>query len=37
VDEAIELARRYGNEESARFVAGILGAVLADANSAQES
>jgi transcription termination factor NusB len=30
VDEAIELARRYGNEESPRFVAGILGAVLAD-------
>ena len=30
VDEAIELARRYGNEESPRFVAGILGAMLAD-------
>jgi N utilization substance protein B len=30
VDEAIELARRYGNEHSPRFVAGILGSVLAD-------
>ena len=28
VDEAIELARRYGTEASPRFVAGILGAVL---------
>lgn len=34
VDEAIELARRYGNEESPRFVAGILGAVLADSAAA---
>jgi N utilization substance protein B len=30
VDEAIELARRYGNEHSPRFVAGILGSLLAD-------
>ncbi len=30
VDEAIELARRYGNDASPRFVAGILGKVLAD-------
>jgi N utilization substance protein B len=29
VDEAIELARRYGNEASPRFVAGILGSLLA--------
>jgi len=29
VDEAIELARRYGNEASPRFVAGILGGLLA--------
>jgi N utilization substance protein B len=30
VDEAIELARRYGNEHSPRFVAGILGSLIAD-------
>jgi N utilization substance protein B len=30
VNEAIELARRYGSEDSPRFVAGILGRVLAD-------
>lgn len=30
VDEAIELARRYGSAESPRFVAGILGSCLAD-------
>lgn len=30
VDEAIELARRYGSEASPRFVAGILGGLLAD-------
>jgi len=30
VDEAIELARRYGNDASPRFVAGILGRFLAD-------
>ncbi len=29
IDEAIELARRYGNEASPRFVAGILGSLLA--------
>jgi len=30
VDEAIELARRYGSLESPTFVAGILGGILAD-------
>jgi N utilization substance protein B len=30
VDEAIELSRRYGSEASPRFVAGILGRMLAD-------
>ena len=30
VDEAIELARRYGSVDSPAFVAGILGAILAD-------
>ena len=30
VNEAIELARRYGTEASPRFVAGILGRLLAD-------
>ncbi len=30
VDEAIELARRYGSEASPKFVAGILGGILAD-------
>jgi N utilization substance protein B len=30
-DEAIELARRYGGESSPRFVAGILGRLVADA------
>lgn len=30
VDEAIELARRYGSEASPAFVAGILGNLLAD-------
>ena len=30
VDEAIELARRYGNEHSPRFEAGILGSLIAD-------
>lgn len=30
VDEAIELARRYGNDASPRFVAGILGRFLAE-------
>ena len=29
VDEAIDLARRYGSEASPRFVAGILGGLLA--------
>lgn len=30
VDEAIELARRYGSAASPRFVAGILGRLLSD-------
>jgi len=30
VDEAIELARRYGSADSPRFVAGVLGRLLAD-------
>jgi transcription antitermination factor NusB len=30
VNEAIELAKRYGTEASATFVAGILGRVLAE-------
>jgi N utilization substance protein B len=30
VDEAIELAKRYGSASSARFVAGILGRLMAD-------
>lgn len=34
VDEAIDLARRYGSEASPRFVAGILGRLLADRGGA---
>ena len=34
VDEAIELARRYGGEASPRFVAGILGRLLAERSAA---
>ncbi|MFM7207437.1 MAG: transcription antitermination factor NusB [Planctomycetaceae bacterium] len=30
VDEAIDLARRYGSQESPTFVAGILGGILGD-------
>jgi N utilization substance protein B len=30
VNEAIDLARRYGSEESPRFVAGLLGRILGD-------
>ncbi len=30
IDEAIDLARRYGSEASSRFVAGILGGILQD-------
>jgi N utilization substance protein B len=37
VDEAIELARRYGNEASAGFVAGILGGLLAAASAADDT
>ena len=36
VDEAIELARRYGNEASPRFVAGILGSLLAPGSTAAD-
>lgn len=34
VDEAIELAKRYGTEASGRFVAGLMGRLLADRGSA---
>lgn len=34
VNEAIDLARRYGAEESPRFVAGILGRILAERDGA---
>lgn len=34
VNEAIELAKRYGTDGSAKFVAGILGRVLADHSAA---
>ena len=34
VDEAIELAKRYGTASSGRFVAGILGRLMADRASA---
>lgn len=37
VDEAIELAKRYGSEASGRFVAGILGAILAAREPAREA
>ncbi len=31
MDEAIEVARRFGTEESARFVNGVLDALRSDA------
>jgi len=34
VDEAIELAKRYGTADSSRFVAGVLGRLLADRGAA---
>ncbi|MFZ4730941.1 MAG: transcription antitermination factor NusB [Pirellulales bacterium] len=34
IDEAIELARRYGSADSPRFVAGVLGRLLADRTGA---
>jgi len=34
IDEAIELARRYGSADSPRFVAGVLGRLLADRSGA---
>ena len=33
-DEAIELAKRYGSEQSSRFVAGLVGRLLADRGAA---
>jgi N utilization substance protein B len=36
VDEAIELAKRYGTASSGRFVAGILGRLMADRAAAKE-
>jgi N utilization substance protein B len=36
VDEAIELAKRYGTASSSRFVAGILGRLMADRAAAKE-
>ena len=37
VDEAIELAKRYGTDASSKFVAGLLGRMLADRAVAAES
>jgi N utilization substance protein B len=37
VNEAIELSRRYGTEASPRFVAGILGRLLAERDGAAAS
>ena len=37
VDEAIELARRYGGENSPRFVAGVLGGMLEGGPAAADS
>ena len=37
VDEAIDLAKRYGSEASGRFVAGILGAILEAREPAPEA
>jgi transcription antitermination protein NusB len=36
VNEAIELAKRYGTASSGRFVAGILGRLMADRAAAKE-
>ena len=36
-DEAIELAKRYGTEASARFVAGLMGRLVADRRAAPAS
>ena len=37
VDEAIDLARRYGNDASPRFVAGVLGGLLAGRAAADDA
>lgn len=37
VDEAIDLARRYGNDASPRFVAGVLGGLLAGRSAADDA
>jgi len=34
INEAIELAKRYGTDASGKFVAGILGRLLADRTAA---
>jgi len=36
-DEAIELAKRYGTDASARFVAGLMGRLVADRRAASAS
>lgn len=36
INEAVELAKRYGSESSARFVNGVLGTLLRKAASAHE-
>lgn len=36
-DEAIELAKRYGTEQSSRFVAGLLGRLLGDRSAPSPS
>lgn len=36
-DEAIELAKRYGTDASARFVAGLVGRLVADLQAASAS
>src|SRR3990167_9600161 len=33
IDEAVELAKEYGNERSYSFVNGVLGAILKDINN----
>lgn len=37
VNEAIELAKRYGSDESATFIAGVLGNILDDQKEHYES
>lgn len=33
IDEAIELAKSYGNDNSAKFINGVLGSILKDTTS----